>query len=58
MNQMNDAENYAVVGLTHYNDMRDRLAVLEYENRNLRDALTNAVASHQEIQERVSGDDE
>lgn len=58
MNRMNDAENYAVVGLTHYNDMRDRLAVLEYENQNLRDALNSAVASHQEIQERVSEDDE
>ena len=55
---MNDADNYAVIGLTHYNAMRDRLAVLEYENANLREALDNAVTSHQQVQERLLQMDE
>ena len=55
---MNDAENYAVIGLSHYNAMRDRLAVLEYENANLRASLDNAVASHLEVQARIAQEDE
>lgn len=55
---MNDHDNYAVIGLSHYNAMRDRLAVLEYENANLRASLDSAVASHLEVQARIAQEDE
>lgn len=55
---MNDHDNYAVIGLSHYNEMRDRLAVLEYENANLRTSLDSAVAKHLEIQQRITENEE
>ena len=57
---MNDRDNYGVIGLEHLFAMRDELVMLRHENRQLRTALDNAVASHQEIQERLAqeGEDE
>ncbi len=46
-----------MLGLDNYNAMRDRLAVLEDENTRLRIALDSAVASHQEIQERIAAEE-
>lgn len=54
---MDERNNYVVLGLDNYNAMRDRLAVLEDENTRLRIALDSAVASHQEIQERIAAEE-
>ena len=57
---MNDRDNYGVIGLEHLFAMRDELVMLRHENRQLRTALDSAVASHQEVQERIAqeGEDE
>lgn len=55
---MDDRDNYAVIGLIHYDALISELAVLRHENQQLRQALDSAVAKHQEVQERIAAQDE
>lgn len=60
---MDDRDNYAVIGLAHYDALISELAVLRYdnerqqmENQRLQLALDAAVAKHMEIQEHMADD--